>query len=980
MIRSIGQRFACLTASAVLLLGCQQAPVSVPLRSLERSGDVSFVCVGPGPDGSTQGKNINDCPDYANGANHLLGLVTQTGRGEVAVIDLTQGSVVDVDPSIPGFNFLPVGANPTHIVSTPGGVASFVGVAEVGKEGIYALPSSCVGAPRKLASGKFETVRDLTSWPACALPSAPGAMAILIDPPIDDDGNPSTPPKLRASCDAPPTDAAGTPGTAIAATREQCPADLALETDPPGRRKLAVALPALGEIAIIDAQGLLDRTPGSFDPCTVERWVRPAVDLPASFPKQRVPDDLKPPPGCQLPQLNYGPPQASYLSEPSDFALSGKELFVADQGAPVIHRFDVSDPCAIHEEPPLLPESYEEPGRVVTTSKVAVSPLTTTGQRFAYAIDESEGSVMIFDVSPGSSDRTPILRPNSPWLPFEAPDRIAFTSPARDVAFALRDTPIPDPTTGVSVIGTQCNPDPSIPADSVGALYRPAPDLSTGPAPRNLRGVFGFVMLESGQIAVTDIEDFDAACRRPESVNHSSQPDFRGCAGDPQKISQYAVTSGGIKRPTVTGEVSCNVVEQNRTRSANFVTNRAETGTTAPSLRSFLRLHSPNGDSLPASEAKNPRLLAVDFKSGPAQVFVGSTLYENTKDAANALNIDPTTATEDSLALPFVEPRAYVGNEDYTATYEGPIMKARSAGVLELTSPRFDDSDANFCGRGVQDADVAETVGSELGAQDPSKFARPHADFVQILSAIPAANDVYWKSAAAQACGGVSSGNYKCTTEFGASDTPTDGRDLTILQAYQDHLVVTPRASGTSLSLLRCCFPSAQKYTIRGGEQWVVRGSNSGFRHHMIADASGRCVIDCNPRRELLNGRAYEIATKKEACTALKDGSYDCSAQACIVDPLQAVKPDNPCVFNSLSGRFAVYRGTEPSQRDMQFSWSVSGGFSPLVANLTSQTSSVLPQSMVFVPQIGQLAIADGAAEGLALVSLDTVGVSHLYF
>ncbi len=35
---------------------------------------------------------------------------------------------------------------------------------------------------------------------------------------------------------------------------------------------------------------------------------------------------------------------------------------------------------------------------------------------------------------------------------------------------------------------------------------------------------------------------------------------------------------------------------------------------------------------------------------------------------------------------------------------------------------------------------------------------------------------------------------------------------------------------------------------------------------------------------------------------------------------------------------------------------------------------------MVFVPQIGQLAVADGAAEGLALVSLDSVAVSHLYY
>jgi hypothetical protein len=980
--------FVCLAAFALALSACSQSPVTVPLRSLEASGNVSFVCAALAPNGTLEGKDINDCPDYANGEDRLFALVTQTGSGEVAVIDLTTGTVVDTDPSTPGFNFLPIGANPTDIVSTPGGVASFVGVAEVGKEGIYALPSSCIGPPQRLPSGQEETVRDLTTWPACSLPSAPGAMTILIDPPIDTDGNPATPPELRASCDSAPSAAAGTPGTAVAATRTQCAADLALETDPPGRRKLAVALPKLGAIAIIDAQELLDRQPGSFAPCKVERWVRPQVDLPASFPPQRIPSDLKPPAGCQLPQLNYGPPKQSYVAWPSDFALSDKVLYVSDHDAPVVHRFDVSDPCAIHEQPPLLTASYEEPGRVVTTSKVAVSPLTTKGQRFVYAIDEAEGSVMIFDVSPGSTDRTPILRRNSARLPFEAPDRIAFTSPASDVAFALHDTPIPDPATGVAVVGTACNPDPSISTTSVGALYRPASDFSSGAAPRNLRGIFGFVLLTSGQIAVTDVEDFDAACRRPEDVNHSATPDFRGCANDPKNVSTYAISTTGSDQPTVTNEVSCNVVEQNRTRSANFVADTSQTGNAAPSLRSFLVLRQANGSNASAADPQYPKMLGVDFsdaKGEEAQVFVGSTLYDNQDGADNPLVVDPSTATEDSIVLPLVEPRAYNATENYTATYEGPIMGARESGALELTTDRLDDADASFCGLGVQDADAAKAVGAELGAKNPTAFGKAHADYVQLLTDVPASDDPYWHSAAAQACGGSTAGYYNCSGAFGTPDEPQTNRDLTILQAYQDHLVVQLRApgKGVDLNLLRCCFPSAQTYTVRGGSQWIVIGSSSGFRNHMIADSTGRCVADCNPRRALLNGRAYEIGTKETECVQRKDKSYDCSAAACLVDPLQGAATGNPgwpCVFNSLSARFAVYGGTSPSERDMQFSWTVEGGFSPLVANLTSETAAVLPQSMVFVPQINQLAVADGAAEGLALVSLNTVGVANLYY
>lgn len=83
---------------------------------------------------------------------HLFALVTQTLRGEVAVVDLSAGKVVDLDSSTPGFRFIPVGKNPIDIVSTPGGVASFVGVADVGKEGIFAIPTRCA-RPRPRSRG-----------------------------------------------------------------------------------------------------------------------------------------------------------------------------------------------------------------------------------------------------------------------------------------------------------------------------------------------------------------------------------------------------------------------------------------------------------------------------------------------------------------------------------------------------------------------------------------------------------------------------------------------------------------------------------------------------------------------------------------------------------------------------------------------------------------------------------------------------------
>jgi hypothetical protein len=86
------------------------------------------------------------------------------------------------------------------------------------------------------------------------------------------------------------------------------------------------------------------------------------------------------------------------------------------------------------------------------------------------------------------------------------------------------------------------------------------------------------------------------------------------------------------------------------------------------------------------------------------------------------------------------------------------------------------------------------------------------------------------------------------------------------------------------------------------------------------------------------------------------------------------------CIFENLISRFVVYEGSRPSERDMCFSWVANGGFNALAARLTSQTLSVSPVNMQFVPQLGQLAVVDGSAAGLVFVSLESIGVSRLFF
>ena len=267
-----------LAAAAVLLAACSQAPVTVTLHSLGPSGNLSFVCQGDDGDGQhVLGLKLDECPDYERLHRRMLGLVTQTDTDEVAVVDLRAGAVLDIDPSTPGYTFLRVGARPGAIVSTPGGVASFVGVTGLQKNGVYALPTTCLKPPNA-----GEPARDLTTWAACSLTSAPGDMTLLVDP----TGVSSVSGTARVSCpgtpDAPPPSA------------HECEADLTTEEGPLGRRKLLVALPAEHKLVLLDAQALLDRPSGEFQPCAVEATYPLQASLPSSPVSPVLPDDLKP--------------------------------------------------------------------------------------------------------------------------------------------------------------------------------------------------------------------------------------------------------------------------------------------------------------------------------------------------------------------------------------------------------------------------------------------------------------------------------------------------------------------------------------------------------------------------------------------------------------------------------------------------------------------------------------------------------------
>jgi len=1001
-----------LSVAAAVLASCSQNPITVNLHAMQSSGKVSFVC--RGDDNPASGHKLDECPDYESGSRRTIALVTQTFTNEVAVVDLAAQKIADIDPTTPGFSFLRVGGMPGSIVTTPGGAATFVGVRGPEKNGIFALPTTCIMPP----VGPDEPARDLTTWPACHLSSEPGDIAVVVDPTRVENEQKEL--VLRGSCldDSPATPAKLEYG---------CNADTTTESGPAGRRKLLVALPSEHKLVLLDAQRLLDQRPGDFPECKPEQTFALDAEIPPSY-SQIVPDDLKPAAGAMCAEPTYASADISQLPTPGGIAALGDRAYVADSTRSVVHVLDLSDPCAGKELPPLLPLSYEQPWRAVKTSRVAVSPLSITaknprGQQFLYAIDQEDqpaASVMVFDLTAvdakNPDTRTPKIFDGAKRQPYMPADRLRFNAPVQDVSFVLRDFPKPDPTTGAGEFGLLCEPDPS--ASGPGTLYRPNSDFSDGARPINLRGLFGFAMLTNGQVAVIDADDFDAPCRRPVTANKGSEEDMRGCKDD--DISTPYVLNG---TNTVTNESSCHIVEPHRPRSASLSISSSTLGIRAPSLRTFPQFSTPSA-SIPVS--KQPRMMATDFDdpndstaSGtlPAQVNVGSQVYANCT-TANAseppcnvpgsyspLVIDPADdSTPNSLTLPLVEPRSYTADQTLSLVFEGALFPSRSSGFLQVdvehqaSQGQLQDRDANFCGAGVEDSDTIRERGVAIGIPTSSldAWSKAHADYVQITGDFPPADDQYWTQGTGQYCAGIINeakatvfGRDACLGRFGNIDNPAilnTKRNLSILEATTGALTVTPQGcSGDNcsktLAQINCCFPAGTAYTVRAANQWLVTGGGVGG-HDIGVGPGNRCVhtASCDRRKELYGQRVFEVcdpAVDSDSCVATNP------KVGCVADvdkngktqiPVQPNGKASLCIFENLTSRFVVYRGEQDNVPNMSFTWQTTGGFVPQTISLLPLTSAASPQSLGYLPEQGWLAVVDSTV-GLALFDLNSLGV-----
>jgi hypothetical protein len=325
---------------------------------------------------------------------------------------------------------------------------------------------------------------------------------------------------------------------------------------------------------------------------------------------------------------------------------------------------------------------------------------------------------------------------------------------------------------------------------------------------------------------------------------------------------------------------------------------------------------------------------------------------------------------------------------------------------------------AQFCRRGVEDfaqgkarAAAAATELQSRKMQVPARADHSTTDYVQLTDDLLDVSDGYWSEP--NTCWDDSANpnpvarQAQCVATFGATldpNNPTTSRDFPILEAYDDRLVignygyrdaskitagreVWPSAKGDGradankpfMRMLQCCFHKQVHFNVRAGNEWVAIGSVSGYLHHVQPQVTsdpattGRCVQSCDPRLALMNARALGVPRPTDPAT----GSYFLPAPPIARDSALALRNPMFSVVVWNGEKLDASPTNVTPDRDMVWKLSTRGQFTPQTISIAAKTSSVAPQSMRFIESLGQLALVDGAAEGLVLIDLNTVSFAH---
>jgi hypothetical protein len=792
--------------AAASVSSCAATPTNVPVESFQQARNIDYLCIAyNSPDGGlayspTQNVGLDPslCTQVPLGIagntldNHLMALVTQAARGEVAVVDVTQGDIVDESHDTPGTNFIPVGAAPTGIVVAPDAQMTFVSSADTNKPAIFGIPTNGRFVP--LGDGGEDAGRtvagilgdstyqypglsplQITDLPACGLPQPP--QTIAVEPVAPQQGGPPAGYVLVAVLQ----------GTANQPAR-------VVTIDPTGLlRGVGLGPVPAGDGGAVEggdagAPGAPAVTPGILAECPILGVVTIGNPVGGSTPTAWTPGppwadgvpyadagDLSPQepsvgPGCGAfdagaPVVTTAPfaqPYPAHAVMRDDLPI----LYVGDAALPLIHVFDVSNPAQPVERAPLLATSLAQSTRLVAVGDLAISPVTRNYQRFLYAVDSAEGSVMVYDVTdPVASPHTPLERPHSELNPLSPRDRLTFSSPVANVGFAAHDWPIlPPGPNGAAPLdqvhastGLLCNPNPNANLDGGvsgtsdsgvldnGYFYTATQVTSVYSAgtvqniPLRLRGVFGFVTLTTGQVVTIDVDDWDAPCRRPDPMAIDPAHNYGmtglldlpesppGPVGSATFLDPY---SAPYPEPTtqtssVTQEAFFPVSAPNRMRSSQLLRNDPTAGDNAPNVIAVPALTDVAGAPVIGGGTGGVAPLMLPTALAPG--FVDPSLVTDPTDppAVQTLQPDasivPSTVTAPAIRLSFDDPTASQ-NQAWTVAYEGAVPTLNNLAADILAPGVAPDG-------GTDGGTAYETLTFTIGQQIPGPTGAVEAGF-----------------------------------------------------------------------------------------------------------------------------------------------------------------------------------------------------------------------------------------------------------
>jgi hypothetical protein len=679
-------------------------------------------------------------PFNVNGApftNHLYALVTQQTRGQLAVVDLTAGVVVDEDRSTPGINFIPVGADPSDVAVAPDidPTLTFVASRDPNSFAIYGIPNSrLLGDSVITRESAPLTLPDLR---VCRLPQPPIALGIVTLPP----GTPGTP-------------SAGTPAYAVVAVLAPwagAPSRIVSVDPTPFSPTSAAPLPRgilqectlLGAPTTLVGAGAVPQTWTSgvaWPDGVVYADAAAASTVPACVSSSGGTDGG---PATAFGTSFDAGPFVAPLSAPQPSSIAVRDdapvAYIGDGVLPLIHVVDFSGGGAPVETGQFFPTSVINPSTAVPVAGLALSPVTSDHRRYLYAIDGNDGSLMIFDATsptPPPVPETPLVRPHPELNPFERLDRISFSAPVAAITFATHDWPLvpPGSTSPSALTGLKCNPNPNALADGgtsfvdggLGGFYRAdhastIQTLSTGATvtsfPARLRGVFAFATLSDGNMVTVDVDDWDAPCRRPDPMFDAGtlvtglaafgQPGVLAlpepAPSGPDDLDPYhAPLTSDPPTYNVTGvseEAFFPVSAPNRIRSSFLLRNDPTTGKHLPYVVTVPQLVDSTGAPF-ASPNGAPIILPTALAAG----FVDPT-YTNNPTSSDPLAVTtpapslqsaagqdvdagllfPGPATGAGVRVSFDDPTAAI-DQDWTVTFEGVLPTATDI-VADMSTP-----------------------------------------------------------------------------------------------------------------------------------------------------------------------------------------------------------------------------------------------------------------------------------------------------